>query len=82
MVDDAIDETDDDGMVVENGSGASVVLVEMDSMKETDDLFARGGPKSRKRKTPSSRAAKKIKLGNVNIITNYFHLDGEKSRGI
>ena len=81
-MDDDMDECDDDGMVVENGSVATVEMMEMDQMVETDELPAVGGPKSLRRKTRCSRKAKKIKLENVNYITNYFVLDGEKSLGI
>ena len=54
----------------------------MDQMVEMAGLPAVGGPKSLKRKTRCSRKAKKLKLENVNCITNYFVMNGEKSQGI
>ena len=77
---DGLDE--DDCMTNEVDTGTDMVVMKMDLKMETDWTSARGGPKSIRRKKMVMNTAKKIKLGQDTVITNYFHLEGTKSQGI
>ena len=80
---DTMDDLDvDDCMMDGMDIGTEMVEMEMDLKMETDWTSARVGPKSIRRKRMVMNTAKKIKLGQDILITNYFHLEGTKSQGI